>query len=54
MTGRAPATGRCAVVVVAHNHVNRVALDASWAGRWRDYRRRVTQDPAGYSIVTWG
>lgn len=44
---------RCAVVV-AHNHVNRVALARIMGWPMADYRRRVTQDPAGYSIVTYG
>ncbi len=44
---------RCAIVV-AHNHVNRLRLTALLAWPMRDYRRRVAQDPAGYSIVTFG
>ena len=44
---------RCAVVV-AHNHVNRVTLARIMGWPMADYRRRVTQDPAGYSIVTYG
>jgi broad specificity phosphatase PhoE len=41
---------RCAIVV-AHNHVHRLWL-TNWAG-WpmADYRRRLTQDPAGYSLL---
>jgi probable phosphoglycerate mutase len=45
--------GRCAVVV-AHNHVNRLRLCALFSWPMRDYRRRVRQDPAGYSLVTFG
>lgn len=44
--------GRCAVVV-AHNHVNRLRLCALLAWPMREYRRRVTQDPAGYSLLTF-
>jgi probable phosphoglycerate mutase len=44
---------RCAIVV-AHNHVNRLRLTALLAWPMRDYRRRIVQDPAGYSIVTFG
>lgn len=44
---------RCAVVV-AHNHVNRLRLTALLAWPMRDYRRRIAQDPAGYSIVSFG
>lgn len=44
---------RCAIVV-AHNHVNRVRLCALFGWPMREYRERVTQDPAGYSLVTFG
>jgi probable phosphoglycerate mutase len=44
---------RCAVVV-AHNHVNRLVLTDMLGWPMRDYRRRLSQDPAGYSIVTFG
>lgn len=44
---------RCAVVV-AHNHVNRVRLCGLFGWPMRDYRARLTQDPAGYSIVGFG
>lgn len=44
---------RCAVVV-AHNHVNRLRICALLAWPMRDYRRRIAQDPAGYSIVSFG
>ena len=44
---------RCAVVV-AHNHVNRVVLTRIMGWPMADYRRRVTQDPAGYSLITYG
>jgi probable phosphoglycerate mutase len=41
-------------IVVAHNHVNRLRLTALLAWPMRDYRRRIAQDPAGYSIVSFG
>lgn len=44
---------RCAIVV-AHNHVNRLRLTALLAWPMRDYRRRVAQDPAGYSLISYG
>jgi probable phosphoglycerate mutase len=44
---------RCAVVV-AHNHVNRLRLCALFGWPMREYRDRVAQDPAGYSLVTFG
>jgi probable phosphoglycerate mutase len=44
---------RCAIVV-AHNHVNRVRLCALLGWPMREYRERVTQDPAGYSLITFG
>ncbi len=44
---------RCAIVV-AHNHVNRLRLCALMGWPMADYRRRVVQDPGGYSIVTFG
>lgn len=44
---------RCAIVV-AHNHVNRLRLTALMGWPMSDYRRRITQDPAGYSIVSFG
>jgi broad specificity phosphatase PhoE len=44
---------RCAIVV-AHNHVNRLRLCALLAWAMRDYRRRVAQDPAGYSLISYG
>ena len=44
---------RCAVVV-AHNHVNRLRLCALFGWPMRDYRRRITQDPAGYSLIGYG
>jgi broad specificity phosphatase PhoE len=43
---------RCAVVV-AHNHVNRLRLCALMGWPMREYRRRVVQDPGGYSIATF-
>lgn len=44
---------RCAVVV-AHNHVNRVRLCALLGWPMRDYRRRLSHDPAGYSLIGFG
>ena len=44
---------RCAIVV-AHNHVNRVRLCALFGWPMREYRDRLSQDPAGYSIITIG
>ncbi len=43
-----------AVVVVAHNHVNRLRLTAILGWPMASYRRRVSQDPAGYSIIGFG
>ena len=39
------------VLVVAHNHVNRLRLTALLEWPMSGYRRRVSQDPAGYSII---
>jgi broad specificity phosphatase PhoE len=44
---------RCAIVV-AHNHVNRVRMCALFGWPMRQYRDRLSQDPAGYSIVGLG
>ncbi len=44
---------RCAIVV-AHNHVNRVHLCALFGWPMAEYRDRIVQDPAGYSLVTFG
>ncbi len=44
---------RCAIVV-AHNHVNRVRLCALFGWPMREYRDRLSQDPAGYSMVGLG
>ena len=41
---------RCAIVV-AHNHVNRLWLSALIGWPMADYRRRLSQDPAGYSLI---
>ncbi len=41
---------RCAVVV-AHNHVNRLWLTHLFGWPMADYRRRLAQDPAGYSLI---
>jgi probable phosphoglycerate mutase len=44
---------RCAIAV-AHNHVNRVWLCGLFGWPMREYRDRVVQDPAGYTIVGFG
>lgn len=44
---------RCAVVM-AHNHVNRIVLADLLGWPMADYRRRLSQDPAGYSLVSFG
>jgi probable phosphoglycerate mutase len=44
---------RCAIVV-AHNHVNRVRLCALFGWPMREYRDRLAQDPAGYSVIGLG
>ena len=44
---------RCAIVV-AHNHVNRLRLCAVFGWPMREYRDRLSQDPAGYSIIGFG
>lgn len=44
---------RC-VIVMAHNHVNRIVLTDLLGWPMADYRRRLSQDPAGYSLVTFG
>ena len=44
---------RCAIVV-AHNHVNRLRLCALFGWPMREYRDRLSQEPAGYSIVGLG
>jgi probable phosphoglycerate mutase len=44
---------RCAIAV-AHNHVNRIVLTDLLGWPMRDYRRRLSQDPAGYSLVGFG
>jgi broad specificity phosphatase PhoE len=41
---------RCAIVV-AHNHVNRVRLCALFGWPMREYRDRLSQDPAAYSVI---
>jgi broad specificity phosphatase PhoE len=41
-------------IMVAHNHVNRLWLTAVFDWPMAEYRRRVAQDPAGYSIVSFG
>jgi broad specificity phosphatase PhoE len=44
---------RCAIVV-AHNHVNRVRLCALFGWPMREYRDRLAQDPACYSLIGLG
>ena len=44
---------RCAIVV-AHNHVNRLRLCALFGWPMREYRDRLSQDPAGYSLIGLG
>jgi broad specificity phosphatase PhoE len=44
---------RCAVVI-AHNHVNRVRLCALFGWPMREYRARLSQDPAGYNLIGFG
>jgi probable phosphoglycerate mutase len=41
-------------IVVAHNHVNRVRLCALFGWPMREYRDRLSQDPAGYSLIGFG
>lgn len=41
-------------IVVAHNHVNRLRLCALFGWPMREYRDRLAQDPAGYSIIGLG
>ena len=43
-----------AAVVVAHNHVNRLRLCALFGWPMREYRDRLAQDPAGYSVIGLG
>lgn len=43
-----------AALVVAHNHVNRLWLCALFGWPMREYRDRLSQEPAGYSIVGIG
>lgn len=44
---------RCAIVV-AHNHVNRIRLCQLLGFPMREYRGRVIQDPAAYSMLAVG
>ena len=44
---------RCAIVV-AHNHVNRIRLCHLLGWPMRQYRDRLVQDPAAYSMITLG
>jgi probable phosphoglycerate mutase len=44
---------RCAIVI-AHNHVIRVRLCSLFGWPMREYRDRLSQDPAGYSMVGLG
>jgi probable phosphoglycerate mutase len=41
-------------VVVAHNHVLRLRLCALFGWPMHEYRERLAQDPAGYSLVGFG
>lgn len=41
-------------IVVAHNHVNRLWLTTLLGWPMADYRRRVSQDPGGYSVIGYG
>jgi Fructose-2,6-bisphosphatase len=41
-------------IVVAHNHVNRLWLTALMGWPMADYRRLVSQDPGGYSVIGYG
>lgn len=43
-----------AAIVVAHNHVNRLRITSLLGWPMASYRRRVSQDPAGYSIIGFG
>lgn len=44
---------RCAIAV-GHNHVNRLRLCAILGWPMREYRDRLAQDPASYSLLTFG
>jgi probable phosphoglycerate mutase len=44
---------RCAIAV-AHNHVIRLRLCALLGWPMREYRERLSADPAAYSLVTFG
>ena len=44
---------RCAIIV-AHNHVNRIRLCALFGWPMREYRDRLAQDPACYSLIGLG
>ena len=44
---------RCAIAV-AHNHVIRLRLCALLGWPMREYRERLSADPASYSLVTFG
>lgn len=41
-----------AAIVVSHNHVVRLRITAQLGLPMADYRRRVTADPGGYSLIT--
>jgi broad specificity phosphatase PhoE len=43
-----------AAVVVTHNHVVRLRINAQLGIPMADYRRRVEADPGAYSIITFG
>jgi broad specificity phosphatase PhoE len=42
-----------AAIVVSHNHVVRLRIAAQLGLPMADYRRRVTADPGGYSLITF-
>lgn len=54
LTAWAAADRSRSVIVMAHNHVNRIVLADLLGWPMADYRRRLHQDPAGYSLVTFG
>ncbi len=46
------AEAQAAAIVVSHNHVVRLRIAAQLGLPMADYRRRVTADPGGYSLIT--
>ncbi len=53
LTAWAAADRSRVAIVVAHNHVNRVVLAQLLGWPMADYRRRLNQDPGGYSLVSF-